>query len=122
MKGWKRLLKRFSFAWEGIVFTFKNEKNMKIHGVAALFVCMTAWMLDLSKTEWLIILITIGVVFSLEMVNTAIERVVDLVAPEFHPLAKIAKDVAAGAVFVFVMISVIIGAIIFFPHFIALIS
>ncbi|HZG60557.1 MAG TPA: diacylglycerol kinase family protein [Anoxybacillus sp.] len=122
MKEWKRLLKSFSFAWEGIVFTFKNEKNMKIHCVAALFVCMTAWMLDLSKTEWLIILITIGVVFSLEMVNTAIERVVDLAAPEFHPLAKIAKDVAAGAVFVFVMISVIIGAIIFFPHFIALIS
>jgi diacylglycerol kinase len=122
MKEWKRLLKRFSFAWEGIVFTLKNEKNMKIHCVAALFVCMTAWMLDLSKTEWLIILIAIGVVFSLEMVNTAIERVVDLVAPEFHPLAKIAKDVAAGAVFVFVIISVIIGAIIFFPHFIALIS
>jgi undecaprenol kinase len=122
MKEWKRLLKSFSFAWEGIVFTFKNEKNMKIHCAAALFVCMTAWMFDLSKTEWLIILIAIGVVFSLEMVNTAVERVVDLVAPEFHPLAKIAKDVAAGAVFVFVMISVIIGAIIFFPHFFTLIS
>ncbi|MBA2869851.1 diacylglycerol kinase [Anoxybacillus calidus] len=122
MKEWKRLLKRFSFAWEGIVFTFKNEKNMKIHCVAALFVCMAAWMFDLSKTEWLLILITIGVVFSLEMVNTAIERVVDLITPEFHPLAKIAKDVAAGAVFVFAIISVIIGAIIFFPHFIALVS
>jgi diacylglycerol kinase len=122
MKEWKRLLKSFSFAWEGIVFALKNEKNMKIHGAAALCVCMLAWMLDLSKTEWLIIIVTIGGVFSLEMVNTAIERVVDLVAPEFHPLAKIAKDVAAGAVFVFALISVIIGAIIFFPHFITFIS
>ncbi|RAK22431.1 undecaprenol kinase [Anoxybacillus vitaminiphilus] len=122
MKEWKRLLKSFSFAWEGIVFTFKNEKNMKIHCAVALFVCMTAWLFGLSKTEWFIILIAIGVVLSLEMMNTAIERVVDFVAPEFHPLAKIAKDVAAGAVFVFAIISAIIGAIIFFPHFMALIS
>jgi diacylglycerol kinase len=117
MKEWRQLLRSFSFAWAGIVFAFKNEKNMKIHGVFALFVCILAWLFDISKIEWLIILTAIGVVFSLEMMNTAIERVVDLVTPEFHPLAKAAKDVAAGAVLAFAIISVIIGIIIFFPYF-----
>jgi diacylglycerol kinase len=121
MKEWKRLMKSFSYAWAGIVFVFKNEKNMKIHGIFAIVVCLLAWMVQISKWEWMILLMTIGIVFCLEMMNTAIECVIDLVTPEFHPLAKAAKDVAAGAVFVFAIISVIIGMIIFLPHFILLI-
>ena len=110
-----RFLKSFVFAFKGIIHTIQQERNMKIHLVAALLVIILGLNIHLSAIEWMFIFFAIGGVLSLELVNTAIERTVDLVTKEFHPLAKQAKDIAAGAVLIYALISIIIGCIIFLP-------
>lgn len=109
-----KLLKSFRFAFAGIKVGMK-ERNMRIHITCAIIVIIAGIFTHLSAVEWLILILTISLVIGMEMVNTAIENVVDLVSPEYHPLAKVAKDVAAGAVLVFAIASVIIGIIIFIP-------
>ena len=109
-----KLFKSFTYAFEGIRTALKQQ-NMKIHGICAIAVIIVGLITGLSSIEWSILLIVIAAVMSLEMVNTAIEAVVDLASPAIHPLAKVAKDVAAGAVLVFAVASVIIGGLIFLP-------
>ncbi|MGX1901011.1 undecaprenol kinase [Thermolongibacillus altinsuensis] len=116
MRKRERLRKSFSHAWSGVKAAIQAERNMRIHVLMAAIVVIAAIIFKISKIEWLILLITIGIVLSLEMINTAIERVVDLATDEYHPLAKAAKDIAAGAVFLFAFISIIIGVVIFIPH------
>ncbi|MBB5324752.1 undecaprenol kinase [Anoxybacillus tepidamans] len=108
--------KRFLYAWSGIVTAAKEETHMKIHLTFAAVAMVFAFVFHISIQEWLVLLLTIGVVISLEMVNTAIERVVDLVTKDVHPLAKAAKDIAAGAVFVAAVMAVAVGLIIFWPY------
>lgn len=110
--------KRFLDAWAGIVVAVKEEAHMKIHLLAAFVAVSLAFMFRLSVQEWLVLLVVIALVISLELINTAIERAVDLVTEEFHPLAKAAKDIAAGAVLVAAVIAAIVGAIIFLPYII----
>ena len=86
---------------------------MKVHIVCALIAMITAYVLNISLTEWCIILICIGIVLSLEIINTAIEALVDLVEPNQNSMAGKVKDLAAGAVLVFSIISAIIGIMIF---------
>lgn len=114
---WERLLKSFSNAMNGIMNVIRNERNMQIHLVLSIIVIGLGWLVHLSRVEWMIVIVLIGGMFCLEIVNTAIERTVDLITKEYHPLAKIAKDISAGAVFVFAIISVIIGLLIFLPRF-----
>jgi|SRR3954465_5359943 undecaprenol kinase len=111
----KGLLRSFSFAIAGILHAVRNERNMKIHTVVAAIVILLGMLYRLSAIEWMFIVFAIGGIFSLELMNTAIERVVDLVTKDFQLLAKQAKDVAAGAVFIYAILSVVIGCIIFFP-------
>jgi undecaprenol kinase len=114
----ERLLKSFSHAASGIFYVLIHERNMQYHCVIALLTILLGWMLNISSFEWIIILILIGGMFSLEMMNTAVEKTVDLVTEDFHPLAKLAKDIAAGAVFIFAIICVMIGFLIFLPRLI----
>lgn len=110
-----RLLKSFGYALSGISAAVQKERNMQIHifsGIAA--ICFSVFF-SISKMEWLFILLAIGGMLCLELLNTAVERVVDLVTEEYHPIAKQAKDMAAGAVLVYACISVLIGLIIFVP-------
>ncbi|KEK26231.1 diacylglycerol kinase family protein [Bacillus gaemokensis] len=111
-----KLIHSFGYAIAGIYFCLRHERNMKIHFLAAVIVICCGLYFHVTTMEWLILFLTIGIVISLEMVNTAIEKTVDLVTVEFQPFAKIAKDVAAGAVLLFTVIAVIIGAIIFLPY------
>ncbi|WP_319592800.1 diacylglycerol kinase family protein [Salicibibacter halophilus] len=92
----------------------KNEQNMAIHMIIASAVLVLGFVVGIGLMEWAILLVVIGGVITFELVNTAIERVVDLVSEGYHPLAKIAKDVAATAVFVYSLIAVIVGIIIFY--------
>ena len=110
-----RFLHSFAFAISGILHAVRNERNMKIHSVVAIIVIILSWFYHLSAMEWMFIFFAICGVLALELVNTAIERVVDLVTNDFHPLAKQAKDVAAGAVLLYAILSVVIGCIIFLP-------
>lgn len=117
----KRLLNSFKYAGKGIIETFKSEKNMKIHIFMTLFVIVLGFLLNISLSEWIICIILFSSVISLEIVNTAIETVVNLVSPNYNELAKRAKDLAAGAVLIAAIASVIIGIIIFLPKIINLV-
>ncbi len=110
------LLKSFSYAIMGIRTAVIQERNLRIHFTVSIIVIGSSFLFSLSRTEWLFVFLAIGGVISLEMVNSALERIVDLVTEDFHPLAKQAKDMAAGAVFFFALIAVIVGIIIFTPH------
>ncbi|MDE3839650.1 diacylglycerol kinase [Bacillus methanolicus] len=109
------LLRSFVFAYEGIVSAIKNERNLKIHLVIAVGVIIAGFIFSLSALEWVAVIVAIGGMLSLELLNTAIERIVDLVTDDFHPLAKQAKDAAAGAVLIYAVMSAIIGLIVFVP-------
>ncbi|MGI6002117.1 MAG: diacylglycerol kinase family protein [Lachnospiraceae bacterium] len=113
-----KLSKSFRYAFEGIFTCIRHERNMKIHCVMAVLVVIGGFVLHISQIEWFICLILFGLVMSLEMVNTAIEATVDLVTQERKPLAKKAKDVAAGAVLISAIMAAIIGCIIFIPKLI----
>ncbi|MFC0270047.1 diacylglycerol kinase family protein [Metabacillus herbersteinensis] len=115
---WKRFSKSFLFAWNGIIRTVKHERNFQIHLFISLIILLSGSILSLSRIEWIILLFLIGGMLSLELMNTALERAVDLITKDYHPLAKAAKDAAAGAVLVYALLSVIIGLIIFIPKLI----
>ena len=94
------LYKSFGYAFEGIFTCIRNERNIKIHCTVAILVVIAGAVLGITPTEWCICLTLFGLVIALELVNTAIESVVDLVTTERKPLAKVAKDTAAGAALV----------------------
>ncbi|MER2125751.1 diacylglycerol kinase family protein [Solibacillus sp.] len=110
----RKFLKSFRYAVEGIL-TAAMEQNLRFHILSAVIVVLAGLLTGLSTTEWFMITIVIALVIGAELFNSAIERVVDLASPEIHPLAKQAKDIAAGAVLVFAVASVIIGLLIFLP-------
>lgn len=112
---YKKIINSFRYAIEGFISSFKTERNMKIHILAMTIVIALGIFLKLNKIEWCIITIAIVMVISAELFNTAIETVVDMVSPQKNPQAKLAKDIAAGAVLVFAIGSAIIGLIIFIP-------
>ena len=115
------LLKSFGFAFEGLMAEIKKGRNFRIQIVAGLIATILGLFLKLSLEEWLDLVIIITLVLILELVNTSIEAIVDLTSPEIHPKAKLAKDVAAGAVLVASIGAVVIGALIFIPKLMALI-
>ncbi|NEU32367.1 diacylglycerol kinase family protein [bacterium LRH843] len=114
-RGFKRLLRSFGYAIEGFRYVLEHEQNMQIHLGVAIVVLLGAWLLQLPLISCLILLLVIAGMFALEIMNTAIERTVDLVTMEHHPLAKRAKDLSAAAVFVYSIFAVVIGLLIFLP-------
>ena len=113
---YKKLINSFKYAIEGIISSFKTERNMKIHVFAMIVVIALGFFFKLDKVEWCFVIIAIASVISAELFNTAIETVVDMVSPEKNPKAKLAKDIAAGAVLVVAICAAIIGFIVFGPR------
>lgn len=111
----EKIFKSFYYAICGIITGFKEERNMRIHIIIALFVIVFGFLLSISLIEWAICLILFGLVIALELVNTAIENTVDLITLEKNSKAKIAKDTSAAAVLVAAIIAFIVGLIIFIP-------
>ena len=109
------LYKSFGYAFAGIFAVVTKERNMKIHCAAVVCVMIAGLVFHISPIEWCICLTLFGMVMALEMVNTAVEAVVDLVTKERKPLAKLAKDAAAGAVLIAAIMAAIAGMIIFIP-------
>lgn len=110
------LHKSFGYAFEGIAAVIKRERNMKIHCCAMILVVMAGTILQIPAWKWCICFCLFGLVTALEMVNTAVEAVVDFVTEERKPLAKLAKDAAAGAVLIAAIMSVAAGLIMFIPE------
>nr|WP_249745306.1 diacylglycerol kinase family protein [Mesobacillus boroniphilus] len=113
------LASSFKFGFEGIAAAAAKERNVQIHLTISVFVIFMGFVFSINKYEWIAIILAIGGMISMEMMNTAIERTVDMYTKEYHPLAKQAKDIAAGAVLVFAIASVMIGFIIFLPRIFA---
>ena len=109
------LYKSFGYAFQGIFNTIRTERNIKIHCAAAILVTIFGIWLQISKTEWMICFILFGLILALELVNTALEATVDLFTEERKPLAKKAKDAAAGAVLIAAIFAAVIGILIFIP-------
>ncbi len=116
------LKESFGYAFEGIWTGIRNERNMKIHCIAVILVTLAGTLFHITAAQWCICLLLFALVISLELVNTAVEAVVDLVTEEKKPLAKIAKDTAAGAVLFAAIVSAIIGCIIFLPYVLELLG
>lgn len=112
----------FSYAFQGIKTAFKNEPNLRIHTLFAIAAIGTGAFLGISKVEWLVLVFTIFYVISLELLNTVLEAIVDLVSPEIRGAAKIAKDVSAAMVLLAAIFSVVVGAILFLPKILALVK
>ena len=108
------ITKAFNAAIEGILYTFKSERNMKIHYCLAVAVLIISLFFDLTKVEMLLLTFAISLVVISEMFNTAIEKTIDMITEEYNPLAKIAKDVAAGGVLIATLNSVVVGYILFY--------
>ena len=110
------LSKSFGYAFEGILTGIRQERNMRIHCMAVILVTAAGTLFQITAVEWCVCLLLFAMVAGLELVNTAVEAVVDLVTEEKKPLAKIAKDTAAGAVLFAAIISAFVGCIIFLPY------
>ena len=116
----KRFLKGFKYAFNGIISSFKTETNLLIEFIFGIITIALGIYLKLSNIEFCIVTVCIMIVISLEIVNTAIEYTVDMAMPEIHPLARMAKDTSAGAVLFASIGAVIVGLIIYLPKIIGL--
>jgi len=109
----KKTLDSFNNAINGIIDTVRNERNMKIHLVIALVVLVACFCFDVSKVEFLVLAVTIVIVIAAELFNTAIEATIDMTTNYYHPLAKVAKNAAAGGVLVTAINAIVVGYVIF---------
>jgi diacylglycerol kinase (ATP) len=109
----KKTLESFNNAITGIIDTVRTERNMKIHLIAAVGILIVSFFFDISKFEFLILAVTITMVIAAELINTAIEAAIDMTTNYYHPLAKVAKNAAAGAVLVAAISAVLVGYVIF---------
>ncbi len=111
----QNLLESFRFAFAGLWYVLRTQRNMHIHlSITAVVVALGLW-LKLPPAHWAVLVLVIGLVLISEMINTMIEKLVDLVSPEYHPLAKVVKDVMAGTVLLTAFISIIVGVLVLGP-------
>jgi diacylglycerol kinase (ATP) len=111
-----RTFRSFGFAFKGIAFFLKSPSNAWIHLAAAFLVCAAGFYVHISKGEWMAVIFAIAFVFVTEMVNTAIEKLTDLVSPDYNELAGKVKDIAAGAVLLASIAAVVIACMVFVPY------
>ncbi|MDR0811898.1 MAG: diacylglycerol kinase family protein [Paludibacter sp.] len=111
----KKRLKSFAYAFNGLKILLKEEHNARIHLVITILVVVAGFVFKISDYEWTAVLLCIGLVFSLEIINSALENLCDFVSPQKHEIIKKVKDLSAAAVLFSAIISVIIGGIVFLP-------
>jgi diacylglycerol kinase len=117
---WAKFIAGFGYAFSGLWYAIRTQRNMRVHLALALLAIILGIILRISAVEFALIFVAITAVFIAEMFNTVFELCVDLASPEYHPLAKIAKDVSAGAVLLNAILAVIIALFVFVPHLWAL--
>jgi diacylglycerol kinase len=108
-------LKSFVHAFEGILDFIKYEPQAVIHAIATVLVVAAGFYFSINTTEWIAVIVAIGLVIISEMMNTAIEKLTDMVSPEYNPRAKVVKDLAAGAVLIAALAAAMIGIVVFLP-------
>lgn len=118
VRGKKRLINSFKYAFDGLKYAFIYEQNLTVHIIATILVIVAGFLFNISVHEWLVLFLIIGLVIATELINTSIEATIDLITDEINPIAKVAKDTAASAVLVFGLTALIVGALIFIPKII----
>jgi diacylglycerol kinase len=113
---WAKFIAGFGHAFRGLWYALRTQRNARVHISMAILAILLGILLHISAVEFAMVFVAITGVFIAEMFNTVFELCVDLASPDYHPLAKIAKDVAAGAVLLSAMLSVVIGLFVFGPH------
>lgn len=121
-QGLKTWVLPFKNAFSGLNHIYKTERNFRIHLCISLIVLTLLGIFNAPSIEWALIILVIGLVVSAEILNTAIEIMVDIYCPYYHPLAKISKDVGAAAVLFTAFISVLVGMFVFIPHILSWLS
>lgn len=109
-------MRSFGFAFKGLATLFRTQPNVWIHALAMVVVIGMGWYFQVSSTEWAVLLLCITLVLAAEAFNTSIEFLTDLASPEFHPLAGHAKDVAAAAVLISALGSIVVGLVVLGPY------
>jgi diacylglycerol kinase len=122
MNGTPRILIRVGNALRGIGLVFLTEQSFRVQFFFAIVVVAVAWFFHVTKNEWIVLLLLIGAVLSLELLNSVLERLVDAFKPRLHPFVKDAKDAMAGVVLFASVISAIIGTVIFMPYCLLLVT
>lgn len=112
----KGLITSFKFALEGLWIGIKSETNWTIGIIEAVLVISAGWYLNISKSDWMIVIILIGIVLYAELCNSAIEAIVDSFTASEHPKAKLAKDFSAGSVVILIIAAAVVGVMIFIPY------
>lgn len=112
----------FGHAFRGVAAALRSEVHLRFHATATVVVIGLGFYFDISRTEWALVALAVGTVWTAELVNTAVEALTDLVSPEYHPLAGKAKDVAAGAVLLAALAALVIGALLFAPRIWAIVN
>lgn len=118
--GIKRFFNSFVCAFSGIISALKTEQNLIFDFIIAILTVILGFVLKISTTEFILVILAIGLVISMELINTAIEYVVDMAMPEIHPLAKLGKDISSGAVLISAIMALVVGLIIYLPKIIIL--
>jgi diacylglycerol kinase len=111
----RNILESFRFAFVGLWYALRTQRNTRIHLSIAAAVVVVGLCLNLSHVQWAVLMLTIGFVLVSEMLNTVAETLVDLISPGYHPLAKVVKDVTAGAVLLTAIVSVVVGLLVLGP-------
>lgn len=114
----KTLFRSFSYGFRGIFIVMNGQRNFRIHLLFTVLVIIAGFIFNISSIEWCLLMLTIALVLSLEIINTSIEKLVDLVSPEYNPHAGQIKDIAAGGVLISALMAIVIGLIIFVPKII----
>ena len=112
--------KSFTYACKGIASAYRTGRNIRVQSLVAVAVSIAGFAFSLAPWEWCAVLLCCGLVIGAECMNSALEDIVDMAQPNINPLAGRAKDMAAGAVWVFALTSVVVGLIVFVPHLLAL--
>jgi diacylglycerol kinase (ATP) len=116
----RKLLKSFGYAISGLRNLIRSEQNARIHLIISLGVIIAGFLLQLSAIEWCVVALCIGLVFAAEGFNTAFEKIVDHLFPEFHETARQVKDIAAGAVLICALMAAVCGIVLFLPKLVSL--
>jgi diacylglycerol kinase (ATP) len=111
-------MKSFAYAFSGLRMLTASEPNFKIHIVIACVACSLAWVMDFTTMEWFVVILTIGMVLAMEAVNTAVEKLADVVSPHYDERIKVVKDVMAAAVLITAIVACVVGCFLFIPKFI----
>lgn len=113
----KKLWESFNFAIEGVIYALKTQRNLRLHAIIGMAALILSLLLPLERVEIIIIVMTIVLVFITEMLNTALELIINLLTETYHPLARIAKDISAGAVFLATVNAIFVGYLILYKKY-----